>query len=78
MGTTVGMRGKDLRAYMQVARDDNLIILVRHTNKESLKYVGISGYYPKPAAVKAKTADQDLPPVKPMALERAVFGNYRS
>lgn len=64
MSITVGMRAKDLRAYMQVARDHNLIILVRHSNKESLKYIGVSGYYPKPAAVKAKTADQDSPPLK--------------
>ncbi len=60
MGTT-GMRGKDLRSFMQVARQLDVIILVRHTNEDSLKYVGAPGFYPKPAAIKAKTADFDPP-----------------
>jgi len=63
MGITVGMRGKDLRSFMQVARQYNVIILVRHTNEDSLRYVGNPGYYPKPAAVKAKTADKNPPAV---------------
>jgi len=61
-GTSQGMRGKDLRSVMMVARQYNVIILIRHTNEDSLKYVGRTGYYPKPAAVKAKTADVDPPP----------------
>jgi hypothetical protein len=55
------MRGKDLQKFMMVARDHNVIILVRHTNSDSLAYIGAPGYYPKPAAVKAKTADMNPP-----------------
>ena len=62
MGIGVGMRGKDLRSFLKVAREKNVIILVRHTNAESLKYVGKDGYYPKPAVCKAKTADTNPPP----------------
>ena len=58
-----GMRGKDLQKFLIVARDLGVILLVRHTNDDSLKYVGRLGYYPKPALVKAKTADFDPPAV---------------
>ena len=64
MGTGTGMRGKDLRAFCRVARQFNVYILVRHTNEASLGYVGRSGYYPKPATIKAKTADVDPPPMQ--------------
>lgn len=57
MGTGIGMRGKDLQKFMMVARKHRVILLVRHTNADSLRFVGQPGYYPKPAAVKAKTAD---------------------
>ena len=62
MGTRIGMRGKDLQKFMMVARDLNVTILVRHTNEDSLKYLQQAGFYPKPAAVKAKTADRNPPP----------------
>lgn len=61
MGVQVGMRGKDLQKFLMVAREHNVIILVRHTNADSLGYIGRPGYYPKPAVVKAKTADIDPP-----------------
>lgn len=61
MGIGLGMRGKDMQKFLMVARDLNVIILVRHTNDDSLKYVGRTGYYPKPAVVKAKTADKNPP-----------------
>jgi hypothetical protein len=61
MGLGTGMRGKDLRVFCMVARKYNVYILVRHTNEASLRYVGMNGYYPKPATIKAKTADQDPP-----------------
>jgi hypothetical protein len=61
------MRGKDLRSFLMVARRNSVIILVRHTNEDSLKYVGVPGFYPKPAAVKAKTADFNPPPAKALA-----------
>lgn len=62
MGVTVGMRGKDLQKFLMVARNHNVILLVRHTNEDSLGYIGQAGFYPKPAAVKAKTADVNPPP----------------
>ena len=62
-GLSQGMRAKDLRFFMMAARQHNVIILVRHTNDDSLKYVGKAGFYPKPAVVKAKTADINPPPV---------------
>lgn len=62
MGTGLGMRGKDVRAFCQVAQRFNVYLLVRQTNEASLGYIGQPGYYPKPAAIKAKTADVDPPP----------------
>lgn len=59
MAITTGMRGKDLKVFLRVARKYGVIILVRHTNADSLAYVSQPGFYPKPAAVKAKTADQN-------------------
>ena len=76
MGTT-GMRGKDLRSFMQVARQLNVIILVRHTNEDSLKYVGVPGFYPKPAAIKAKTADFDPPVTTALVNGKATARTYR-
>ena len=58
----LGMRGKDVRVFCTVARKYNIYILVRQTNQASLNYVGKPGYYPKPAAIKAKTAVNDPPP----------------
>jgi len=55
------MRGKDVRSFMRVARHYCVIILIRHTNDDSLRYVGKEGFYPKPAVVKAKTADVNPP-----------------
>ena len=62
MGVQTGMRGKDLQKFLMVARAHGVILLVRHTNGDSLRYVGQPGFYPKPAAVKAKTADMNPPP----------------
>lgn len=61
MAVGLGMRGKDVRAFCMVAQKYNVYILVRQTNPESLAYVGKPGYYPKPAAIKAKTADFEPP-----------------
>jgi hypothetical protein len=55
----LGMRGKDLRATLEVARLFNVIILIRQTNESSLGYIGKAGFYPKPAMIKAKTADKN-------------------
>jgi len=59
MAEGLGMRGKDVRIFCMVARKYNVYILVRQTNEESLQYVGKPGYYPKPASIKAKTADRN-------------------
>jgi hypothetical protein len=64
MGIGTGMRGKDLRVFCMVARQYGVYILVRHTNDASLGYIGKPGYYPKPATIKAKTADVDPPPYR--------------
>ncbi len=61
MGIRTGMRGKDLQKFLTVARDLKVILLVRHTNADSLRFVEKPGYYPKPAVVKAKTADVNPP-----------------
>jgi hypothetical protein len=62
---------------MQVARQLNVIILVRHTNEDSLKYVGAPGFYPKPAAIKAKTADFDPPVTTALVDGKVAARNYR-
>lgn len=59
MAGDLGMRAKDVRIFCMVAQKYNIYILVRQTNPASLAYVGQPGYYPKPAAIKAKTADKD-------------------
>lgn len=58
---TTGMRGKDMQKFLMVAREYQVIILVRHTNPSSLRFIGVPGFYPKPAVVKAKTADLNPP-----------------
>jgi hypothetical protein len=76
MGVQAGMRGKDLQKFMMVARDFNVIILVRTTNRHSLKYIEKPGYYPKPAVCKAKTADQN-PAIRSIAYRgKAIAKQY--
>ncbi len=58
---TKGMRGKDMRSFMIVARKYQVLILIRHTNDDSLRYINRAGFYPKPAVLKAKTADFNPP-----------------
>lgn len=62
MGVRTGMRGKDLQKFLMVARECRVILLIRHTNEDSLRFVDVPGFYPKPAVVKAKTADMNPPP----------------
>ncbi len=76
MGTHIGMRAKDLQKFMIVARELKVTILVRHTNDDSLKYVQQPGFYPKPAAVKAKTADRNPPPVTRLVNGARKVTNY--
>lgn len=62
MAKGAGMRAKDLRVFCMIAQKYGVYILVRQTNDASLNYIGRPGYYPKPAAIKAKTADKDPVP----------------
>ena len=73
----LGVRGKDLRAFMLVARELKLIILIRQTNENSLEYVGREGFYPKPAQVKAKTADRNTGTSHVMPKHAILRGNYK-
>lgn len=52
-----GMRDVDKIIFREVAFSQKVWILVRQTNSNSLKYVGLPEYTPKPASCKAKTAD---------------------
>lgn len=56
-GITEGIRAEDQTIFAQVAEQMQVWILVRGTNKASLKFIGKSGYAPKPVDCKAKTAD---------------------
>ncbi len=76
MGVSTGMRGKDLQKFLMVAREFNVILLVRHTNADSLQYVERPGYYPKPAVVKAKTADVNPPPTMELVAGRRTARSY--
>lgn len=76
MGTGIGMRGVDLQKFLMVARDFGVTLLVRHTNSSSLAYIGRAGYYPKPAFLKAKTADHDPPATMASVGGRMVPRNY--
>jgi hypothetical protein len=50
------MRPQDKPVFSQAAREFNCWILVRQTNADSLKYVGMANHTPKPIECKAKTA----------------------
>jgi len=76
MGIGIGMRGVDLQKFLMVARDRHVILLVRHTNEDSLRYLGVPGYYPKPALIKAKTADINPPGVMRSVNGRMVKQGY--
>lgn len=76
MGIGTGMRAVDLQKFLIVARHHGVTLLVRHTNADSLRYVGRSGYYPKPAFVKAKTADMNPAPLMQSVQGRIVSRRY--
>jgi len=48
--------------FAEAARTLKLWLLVRLTNGESLKFIGLSNYTPKPIDCKAKTADYNYAP----------------
>lgn len=58
------MRPSDKQVFLAAAAKFQVWILVRRTNRDSLKYIGQPGYTPKPIDCKAKTADVDIPPFK--------------
>src|SRR6185503_179107 len=51
------MRESDAREFLEVAQLLQVWILVRETNRCSLRFIGRSGFEPKPIECKAKTAD---------------------
>lgn len=53
------MRAQDKPIFARAATKFNAWILVRRTNPDSLKYVGRTGFVPKPLDCKPKTADLD-------------------
>lgn len=57
-GITERIRQCDEVIFAQVAKDEKVWILVRATNVHSLRYIGKTGFLPKPVDCKAKTADQ--------------------
>ncbi len=56
---SVGMREQDERVFFDAAKEFKVWLVVRQTNRESLKYIGLSRYFPKPITCKAKTAGFD-------------------
>jgi hypothetical protein len=58
---SAGMREQDARIFFEAAKEFNVWLVLRQTNRESLKYIGRSLYFPKPITCKAKTADCDPP-----------------
>src|SRR5207302_820037 len=58
------MRAQDKAIFLEAARQFQVWILVRRTNRASLEYVARPGYTPKRIDCKAKTADVDTPPYK--------------
>jgi hypothetical protein len=56
-----GMRHEDRSAFRSFCRHKHLWILVRTTNPHSVPYIGKPGYTSKPFAVKAKTANRNVP-----------------
>jgi hypothetical protein len=54
------MRDVDVQAFQDAAKFYNVWILVRTSNKEAKKFIGIPGYSPKRLDCKAKTADRDV------------------
>lgn len=59
-----GMRDVDRHVFRHVAFSLKIWILVRKTNTDSLKYVGLPDYTPKPIGCKAKTADFNVEPFR--------------
>ena len=58
------MRSQDKAIFLEAARQFQVWILVRRTNRASLEYVGRPGYTPKRIDCKAKTADIDIAPYR--------------
>jgi hypothetical protein len=57
--TDLGVRRDDVICFSLAASQFDHVILLRHTNVESLGYIGRFGFVPKPIDSKAKTADKD-------------------
>jgi len=53
-------RSKDITSFQLAAETFNCYILVRRTNPESVRYIGVDNYVPKPVNCKPKTAKSDV------------------
>lgn len=62
------MRRQDKQVFLQAARHFSSWLLVRRTNRDSLPYIGLPGYTPKPIDCKAKTADKNVGSYVPAGL----------
>lgn len=54
------MRSNDKKIFLEAAAFFKVWILVRRTNRDSLRYIGLGNYTPKRIDCKAKTADIDI------------------
>jgi hypothetical protein len=54
------MRPQDQIAFLRAAAVFRCAMLVRKTNPESLRWIGVSGVIRKPIDCRAKTADKDV------------------
>ncbi len=54
------MKPEHVQVFLRAAKLHSVVILVRRTNPESVKYIGRVGYVPKPIDCKAKTAQSDV------------------
>jgi len=54
------MREVDIQAFRDAAKFYKVWILVRASNQEAKKFIGVPGYVPKRLDCKAKTADRDV------------------
>jgi hypothetical protein len=60
-----GMRPRDSVAFRDVAKENDIIILVRNSNPDAVEYIGKEGYAAKPEELKAKS--RKTPPNKGLA-----------
>jgi hypothetical protein len=67
-----GIRPQDQKVFAEAAQKFQVWIVLRQTNESSFKYIGLTGYFPKPITCKAKTADTNAQATGP-AMKRAHY-----